>query len=175
MPKLVLPSIKYKKSFLADYVNYQEPALAWDSWKKFGGKKTINKDFTGFVNFLKSQRQGKNLDAGWVPQTVFWLVEGNKFVGLLSLRHRLNKNLKKIGGHIGYEIAIKSRGKGYGNLILKLGLKKARRLGIKNALVTCDITNIRSKKIIEANGGKFASKVLHKRGLPLKLRYWLKT
>ena len=45
------------------------------------------------------------------------------------------------------------RKKGYGTLILKLALKKAREIGLKKVLLTCSDTNVGSRKIIEACGG----------------------
>lgn len=176
MSRLVLPNVKYKKSFLEDFFGRRSKTdLPHNSWGKYLDKKLLKKDFTGFVKFFLSQRTGKNLPKGYVPQTVFWLVDKNKILGTLSLRHKLTPHLKIIGGHIGYEITPKFRGQGYGKLILKMGLKKAKALGIKNALITCDITNLKSKKVIEANGGKFASQVEQGQDNPKKLRYWIKT
>lgn len=151
------------------------PTLQWETWGKYQNKKLLREDFTGFVKFIKSQRVGKNLPKGYVPHTVFWLIDGRKFLGILVIRHQLNLFLRKIGGHIGYEIAKKAQGHGYGNLILKLGLRKAKTLGIKNALLTCDATNFRSKKVIESNGGKYEGKSPQGKGKPYKLRYWIKT
>ena len=53
------------------------------------------------------------------------------------------------GGHIGYDISPVYRKKGYGFQILKLALKKALEIGLKEVIVTCNINNIASKKIIE--------------------------
>lgn len=46
------------------------------------------------------------------------------------------------------------RNKGYGSQILKLALVQAEKLGIKEAILTCNIDNNSSKKIIEKNNGK---------------------
>jgi len=55
---------------------------------------------------------------------------------------------------------------------LRLGLEKARDLGLRRVLVTCDETNIGSKKIIEYNGGVFENAV--EADSPIKkLRYWI--
>jgi predicted acetyltransferase len=92
-------------------------------------------------------------EAGKVPDTILWLVKGNHFIGRLSIRHRLNAKLEKHGGHIGYELRPSERGKGYGTLILRLGLEWARKLGLKRVLLTTDVTNERSIRVIQANGG----------------------
>jgi len=169
MPKLVLPSVKYKKSFLEDFLPSVDQN--WDSWGKYWEKKVlIKKDFIAFVRFIKSFTRGKNLPKGYPPQTVYWLVKENKFLGYLSIRHK-----PTLQGHIGYEISTKFQGHGYGKLILKLGLKKAKALGIKNVLLTCDATNIRSKRVIESNGGEFEGSSSQGKGKPRKLKYWIKT
>lgn len=50
--------------------------------------------------------------------------------------------------------------KGYGTLLLKLGLEKAKELGLKDkVLIICDDDNIGSYKIIEKNGGILENKV----------------
>jgi predicted acetyltransferase len=48
-------------------------------------------------------------------------------------------------------------------------LPVARRLGINPALVTCDVTNVASRKVIEHNGGILEDQ----RGV--KLRFWVPT
>lgn len=175
MPKLVLPSVKYKNSFIKDFLpGLGKSVMEYDSWGKYLNKNLLKKDFAGYVKFIKQQSKGRNLPNGYIPQSIFWLVDENKLLGILSLRHRLTTHLKKIGGHIGYEITPKYRGRGYGNLILKLALKKAKAMGIKKALLTCNATNIRSKKVIIKNGGKYEGKAKQPNGLPYKLRFWIK-
>ena len=53
--------------------------------------------------------------------------------------------------------------------MLAAALPVAHGLGIDPALVTCDDTNLASRKVIEANGGVYESQ----RGQ--KLRYWVPT
>lgn len=112
--------------------------------------------------------------AGWfpdgiVPYTVLWWVEDGVYLGRLSIRHRLNAWLRDFGGHIGYVVRPSARGRGHATAMLAASLPLAARLGIESALVTCDATNVASRKVIEANGGVFESQ----KGV--KLRYWLPT
>jgi len=174
MLRLVLPSIKYKKSFLTDFFK-NDGEMRWAYSLAGVQKKEIPSRFVEFIKNLRLQSKGIFAKKGLVPQTVYWLVDRNRFLGRLSIRHYLNPHLRRIGGHIGYYIRPNQRGKGYGKLILKLGLKKAKLLGINNVLVTCDITNVKSRKVIESNGGKLENKVKQGKGLPEKLRYWMKT
>jgi predicted acetyltransferase len=65
------------------------------------------------------------------------------------------------------------RRKGYGTLILKLALEKAREKGITRVMVTCDSDNTGSVKIIENNGGKLtAQRTSLISGKPLN-EYWI--
>ena len=104
-----------------------------------------------------------------VPQTNLWLVEGEDYLGRLSIRHRLNRRLRFKGGHIGYDVRPSVRRRGYATLMLRLSLPVAHQLGIDPALITCDDTNVGSRRVIEANGGRLASA---SDGI---LRFWVPT
>ena len=104
-----------------------------------------------------------------VPQTNLWLVEGDEYLGRLSIRHRLTRRLRFKGGHIGYDVRPSRRRRGHATLMLRLSLPLAHQLGIDPALVTCDDTNVASRRVIEANGGRLASA---SDGI---LRFWVPT
>ena len=110
-----------------------------------------------FDDFLKRMRERETdeiREKGLVPATLYFLVdEKNKICGALDIRHELNEYLEKFGGHIGYGVAPSERKKGYGKIQLKLGLEKAKKIGLKKVLITCDDNNIGSAKTIEACGG----------------------
>jgi predicted acetyltransferase len=53
--------------------------------------------------------------------------------------------------------------------MLRSALPLALRLGIESALITCDVTNLASRKVIEANGGVLEDQ----RGQ--QLRFWVPT
>jgi predicted acetyltransferase len=114
-------------------------------------------DFTDFPEYLKAQvdmSKGLGIDLTiYVPQTRYWLIIDGRPVGVGKLRHYLNDSLRIFGGHIGYSIRPSERGKGYGGLILSELLKEAQRKGIAEALLMCREDNIRSRKVIEHNGG----------------------
>ena len=104
-----------------------------------------------------------------VPQTNLWLTDGDEFLGQLSIRHALNRRLRYKGGHIGYGVRPSRRRRGYATLMLRLSLPVANQLGIDPALITCDDTNVASRRVIEANGGRLASA---SDGI---LRFWVPT
>ena len=81
-------------------------------------------------------------------------MDGKKYIGTGSIRHYLNESLKNFGGHIGYFIRPSQWNKGYGTIQLRLLLEKAHELGIENALLTCDVENIASARVMEKNGGR---------------------
>jgi predicted acetyltransferase len=95
------------------------------------------------------------------------------WIGLLTIRPQINEQYLHSGGHIGYVIRPSKRRSGYGTAILRLGLDIARARGLQRVLLTCDETNIASRKIIEANGGQLENAVVVEGQTALKLRYWI--
>jgi len=168
MVKLAIPSIKYKKSFL-EAVNEPGAQELFSRFEKLYDEET----FDELVDQIKDYSKGVNLKAGFVPESTFWLVEGDEYIGRVSIRHELNENLMRTGGNIGYDIRPSKRGMGYGKEILRLGLEKAKELGLKKVLVTCSVWNPASKKIIEDNGGIFENEVKGGPGKSDVLRYWI--
>ena len=168
--RLVLPSIKYARAYLKAYKEFAKIGEI----TALGVHVQLNKldDFKIYLKRSRDNRKGINLPKGRVPSTTYWAMVGNRVVGRVDIRHKLNKGLRVIGGHIGYTVVPTERQKGYGTQMLALALKHTKKLGIKNVLVTCDDANTASKKIIESNGGKLINKVKHDD--ILRLRYNIK-
>ena len=152
--KLIAPSIEFKDSFLESV-----KGIVADGNVHFLRTAIDENNFQQYCDTLIGYRSGIGLPEGYVNETVLWLIDGGEHIGNLSLRHELTEHLLKIGGHIGYIISPKHRGKGYGTKILALGLKEAAKLDIEKVLVTCDKTNTASAKIIEKNGGVLENEV----------------
>lgn len=113
--------------------------------------------FTEFKDYLEKNKKmsdGIDLPDGYVPQTIYWLWVDDKPVGMGKLRHYLNDFLREKGGHAAYAVRESERKKGYGKLILKEIIKKAKEKDIKEILLTVDDDNTASRKVIEANGGR---------------------
>lgn len=91
-----------------------------------------------------------------VPATTYFTLRrsDHRIVGSVQLRHELNDDLRRRGGHIGYGIRPSERGKGYGTEQLALVLEKARELGIPRVMISCDQTNLASAAVAVRNGGK---------------------
>jgi predicted acetyltransferase len=167
-PFLTEPTAHYRDSYLAALREFQAEGRHLDV-----DYRHIAAHFEAFVRDWLSRKSTRQ--ASKVPETFFWLIAGgdDPFVGRLSLRHHLNERLLQFGGHIGYEIRPSRRRRGYGKMILRLGLEQAKALGIRRALVTCDADNIASAKIIEANGGLLENVILLP-GRPVETRrYWI--
>ncbi len=113
--------------------------------------------FRRYLNDLRAAADPRTpRDGGLVPQTTLWLVDGEEYLGRLSIRHALTERLWVEGGNIGFEIRPTRRRRGYATVMLAMSLPVAHRLGIDPALLTCDASNVASRRVIEANGGLLA-------------------
>ncbi len=120
--------------------------------------------------------QGISLKPGQVRSTTFWLVEGDRFIGEIRIRHELTEALYRRGGHIGYEVRPSACRQGYGTKMLAMVLPYCRDvLGLDRVLLTCDDDNVGSYRIMERNGGILEDKVINEteRGIVLSRRYWI--
>jgi len=106
---------------------------------------------------------------GVVPYTILWYADDDHYIGEVQIRHELTDAMRRTGGHIGYEVRPSARRCGHATRMLALALPIAHGLGIDPALVTCDDTNVASRKVIEANGG------VPDEPVGVKLRYWVAT
>ncbi|MEU8227147.1 GNAT family N-acetyltransferase [Kribbella sp. NPDC048915] len=178
MPILVVPSVAVHRSFLA----------AWDElepgFEHWMGARSIARDepewtreqaadpaeFGRLVQAIRREAEpATELAAGMVHQTVLWFVDGVEFLGRLAIRHDLTPALTEVGGHIGYCVRPSARRRGYATQMLAQSLPIAAGLGIDPALVTCDVDNAASRKVIVAAGGELEDE---RHG---KLRFWVPT
>lgn len=166
--ELVNPSRTYKDSFISAVEEYHREG----GYTEYAVE-DLCRDFASVIASIRSQEQGDGLPEGYVPQTTYWLVDDDAFIGCVSIRRRLTESLLREGGHIGYDIRPSRRRQGYGTHILALALPHAWNLGIERALVTCDDGNIGSAKIIESNGGVLENVTSGDGGRPAKRRYWI--
>lgn len=128
--------------------------------------------FARYVRVLRDQaRQDGPLPEGLVPCTTLWWIDdaGTGYLGRLAIRHRLTPALFLRGGHIGYDVRLTARRRGHATAMLAAALPLARDLGIGQALVTCDVDNVASIRVIEINGGNLEDE---REGC---LRYWVPT
>jgi predicted acetyltransferase len=129
--------------------------------------------FAAFITRLLEKAEPKNILDDRVPESVLWLIQDQELIGRVSIRHALNAGLLELGGHVGYEIRPSFRRLGFGTRALALTLPMVKRLGIEQALVTCDADNIGSRKIIEANGGVLENEIAQLGSSVVHRRYWI--
>jgi len=178
MPTLRRPTPDVRESFLAAMEEFRAEGRgeAWDDsvlgddLRKFGNNWSSPDGFEAYVGQLLAQSEEEApRPEGFVPATMLWWTDGHEFLGRLAIRHRLTPHLVERGGHIGYDIRASARRRGHATAMLRAALPVARELGIESVLITCDDTNIASKRVIENNGGVFEDQ----RGK--KLRFWVPT
>lgn len=129
--------------------------------------------FEGFVAWkLARSRDDAPRPTGHVPATFFWVFDDtdpDTYLGSLAIRHSLTPFLLEVGGHIGYSVRPTARRRGVATAALRLALPHAAAVGVDPALVTCDVDNVASARVIEANGGVLEDVRGDKR------RYWVRT
>ena len=65
------------------------------------------------------------------------------------------------GVTIGYGIRVSLCNQGLGNRMIRLGMEKAKELGISTVLITCDDDNYASSKVMEHDGLTLQDKILN--------------
>ncbi|MFA6796484.1 MAG: GNAT family N-acetyltransferase [Bacilli bacterium] len=109
-------------------------------------------------NALKERTEserGINLKEGYVPDTYYFLVDGQEIVGLFKLRHYLNDFLREGPGHIGYAIHPNYRRRGYASKGLSMAvieLKKIMDPNESEIYLSCNLSNTGSLKVQLNNG-----------------------
>lgn len=125
------------------------------------------------LKILSDHRKGINIPSDFVPSTMLYGFVDQIIIGRVHVRHTLNDNLLKRGGHMGYAVSPRFRGQGYGLSLAKAGLLYLQsHLKIEDVLITCDEKNIPSIKIIEALNAKLENTVPDSKGVPTR-RYWI--
>jgi predicted acetyltransferase len=134
---------------------------------------SIVSDFAAYVHQLLANQGQPSVEPGRVPTSWYWFIDAQTYIGRISLRHHLNARLRRLGGHIGYEIRPSQRERGYGKQILALGLQQAHRIGLRRVLLVCSESNPASQQIIETNGGVLEGVFrVRERTDPVR-RYWI--
>lgn len=173
-PHLRRPSSRYRLSFVDAVAEFGEEGpsgrtrsdqdlSAYDDWSAPAG-------FDSYVRAITELALDEaELPAGLVPSTRLWWTRGDDFLGRLDVRHTLTPALLEVGGHVGYAVRPACRRQGHATAMLAEGLVVARALGLERVLVTTDVDNVGSRRVITKNGGELEDQ----RGQ--KLRYWIET
>ena len=93
-------------------------------------------------------------------------------MGAVNIRHYLNDELLRSGGHIGDGVRPSERRKGYATAMIALALDECRRLGIREVLMCCNKENAGSAKSIMNNGGVLENEI--EEDGHIEQRYWIR-
>ena len=106
MLRLILPCREYLSSY----------AEACDEYERLGitDYRFTDPRCTDVLQKFEDYRLERHLKPNRVGSHYYWLVddESQRFIGEITIRHRLNAALERIGGHIGYGIRASEQGKG---------------------------------------------------------------
>ncbi|GIF73988.1 GNAT family N-acetyltransferase [Asanoa siamensis] len=178
MPALVSPTADVHDSFRTAMAEFQaegrgapdDESMIGREIREYGDRWADPAVFRAYVDALRADALEESpRPAHFVPATTLWWVDGTDYLGRLAIRHRLTDWLREYGGHIGYDVRATARRRGHATAMLRAALPTAHALGIPSALVTCDVDNVGSRKVIEANGGVLEDE---RHG---KLRFWVPT
>jgi len=131
-------------------------------------------DYNAFIRMCKMHEAGKNLLPDNAPYTRYFLSDQNGVIYAQGdIRHYPTKTLTNYAGYIGYGVLPSFRGRGYGKLMCALLCREAKKYGYTRVLVTCNIENQASARIIECNGGVFEDIRYWKANNCYMKRYWI--
>lgn len=155
MPELIAPTVRLHDSWL-------ESLEEWGTGVHQDGTGLHSDDevesVDGFAAWVERLRQQGDptvpLAEGRVPADYWWIVDGETYLGAITLRHELNDFLLEQGGHIGYGLRPSARRRGLATWALGEVLDRARDAGLSRVLITCDDTNVASARTIERHGGR---------------------
>jgi predicted acetyltransferase len=158
MPHLAAPTTAVRDSFVAAARDLRD-----EGWLPGFPVDAVAADFGGYVQRVLGEKQ-----AWGVPISTLWYVDGATYLGTVMIRHRLTPELTRHGGHIGYHVAPRHRRQGHATAMLAAAISHCRgALGITRVLVTCDQSNVASRRVIEINGGALENIV------DGECRYWI--
>jgi len=150
--RLVKPAVEYGEAYAEMVREFLQTEEAW-----FNNFPLALEDFPAFVRELEEEAQGINLPPAVARQQTYWLLRedenGATILGEIRLRPAITEPFEQHNGHIGYNIRLSQRGRGYATLQLALVLQEARRAGLPRVMLTIEGDNPASVRVIEKNGG----------------------
>jgi predicted acetyltransferase len=175
--RLVVPDPALQRSFLEAMDEFaaegrgsqDDDSMIGYEIRTYGPTWSTGEGFAAYVERLRADARADCVRPGRVPSSTWWWVGDDTYLGRIAVRHHLNDWLREVGGHIGYDVRPSARRNGHATAMLHAVLPEAYRLGVDPALVTCDVGNVASRKVIEHAGGVLEDV---RRG---KLRFWVRT
>lgn len=148
---------------------YRECGLAGDACIGHAGYE----EYDSWLLGMQNRHTGQDLPEGYVQEDFYLCFDGDRLVGVFSLKFELTDYLLNFGGHVGYAVRPSVRNRGLATRILRQGLEKARQLGLSRVLCVCDEDNIASERVILNNGGVFENELFDPEENVAVKRYWI--
>ena len=149
--KLVLPAAHHY-TLAVRYIN-QFAAIGYTSID--GGTDIENKPYLQWLDYVTRILDFANPVEGMYPGIQYFSMNDNMtdIIGMVNLRFAPDCEYIENIGHIGYSIAPKYWGRGYGTEQCKLALNCCRSLGLDHVFIVCSKNNPASRAVILRNGG----------------------
>lgn len=140
-----------------DYLDeyFEEYRKMYPDFKPYTSKET-------YIEFLKELELKKHgINNNEIKEIFYYAYENNKIIGHGSIRlnSEIYNNVYEESGHIMYDVVPSKRNQGYGKVICEKLLEEENKLGLDNVIITCNINNLGSKKIIEKMGGIYINSI----------------
>ncbi len=168
---LVRPSREHLPAYVAALQAGWSPSTTHDVCAEQLAR--IAADADGFLRILRGEASDAVtlVDGRLVPRLpgpTYWLWMARSG-GAINLRYQPGTEAlpAHVSGHVGYSVVPGKRRRGYASAALRQVLPIARGLGLRGVLITCELDNHASRRVIEANGGRLAEAGTE------KLSFWI--
>ncbi|MEU9836234.1 GNAT family N-acetyltransferase [Streptosporangium sp. NPDC048047] len=150
MPELIAPTTRLHAAWLEAHAEWG-PGVHEDGFGLLPADEVGSP--AGFAAWVaRLTGESDQADAGRVACAYRWIVEGDRVLGGIALRHGGGEVVRRLG-HIGYGIRPSARRRGLATWALGRMLDEARTLGIGEVLIVCAAGNAASARTIERCGG----------------------
>lgn len=166
MINFILPSEANRDDVLSFYREVEESG---GECIGFGNRK----NFDLWLAEMTNRHRGENLPEGFVRENFYLCYEGNRLIGVFSLKFELTEFLLNFGGHVGYAVRPSERNRGLATQMLKQGISIAKDFGFDRLLCICDEDNTASEKVIIKNGGVLENTLYDPDEEVYVRRYWI--
>ncbi|MEU4426956.1 GNAT family N-acetyltransferase [Actinoplanes sp. NPDC024001] len=172
MPELIAPTTRLHAAWIDSHDEWGRGVHQPGSGLRAGDDVDSPAGFAAWVaRLLIEEDTAIPAEDGLVHCSYRWVVDGDRLLGTISLRHQLNEWLLEVGGNIGYGIRPSERRRGLARFALREMLAEARRIGLDRVMISCDVDNPASARTIESCGGVLED--VRDTSIGLIRRYWI--